>query len=70
MFCFLQMGKGRGLNLLLKLGIHIAVKCNCSYRKLALNTSMGGIFLVDYLPAHLYLLVIYLDNTCEGNKAP
>lgn len=58
MFCFLLMGKGRGLNLLLKLGIHIAVKCNCSYRKLALNTSMGGIFLLDYLPAHLYLYTL------------
>lgn len=43
---------------MLKLGIHIAVKCNCSHRKLALNTSMGGIFLVDYLPAHLYLYTL------------
>lgn len=55
MFCFKLMVKGRGLNLMLKLGIHIAVKCNCSHRKLALNTSVGVIFLVDYLPAHRYL---------------
>lgn len=58
MFCFKLMVKGRGLNLVLELGIHIAVKCNCSDRKLALNTSMGGIFLVDYLPAHLYLYTL------------
>lgn len=51
---------------MLKLGIHFAVKCNCSHRKLALNTSMGGIFLVDYLPAHLYLYTLITPVKVPG----